>query len=239
MEDKKGNKNSFSMEDFEKGLMLAGYLMPNSIEELNEREQLEVYEKELKAIAGNTYFKRAVLAAEIVSKLYNEPSLGSVKFQKLVYLCEHAAKMDLVNRYKKQAAGPFDNKFMYSIGGELQKQKWFQVKKIVENERTRYKFSPLENAEKYKEYYSKYFSNDDDKIQYIIELFRKHRTDYTEMATTVFACYLELAPKGTPVDRGQLLNLFYDWSDKKKRFPKNEVLASFEWLIEKGLIADK
>jgi hypothetical protein len=38
----------FSFEDFEKGLMLAGYIMPKDVHEYEEREALEKYEEENK-----------------------------------------------------------------------------------------------------------------------------------------------------------------------------------------------
>ncbi|WPU94758.1 hypothetical protein SNE25_04390 [Mucilaginibacter sabulilitoris] len=225
----------FSLEDFEKGLMLAGYLMPKSVAELNEREAVEAYEQETEINPKKLYFKRVVLAAEIVSKLNQEPTLGRIKFQKLVYLCENAAEMHMEGRYQKQAAGPFDNRFMHTIAREFEKNKWFAVERELNGNYARSKYIPLENAQGYKKYYENYFKQEDDKIQYIIELFRKKSTDYTEMATTIFACYLELK-KINNVRWESLIKLFYDWSDKKKRFPEQEVLASFEWLEEHGVI---
>lgn len=224
------------MSDFEKGLMLAGYITPNSISELVEKEELERHEATLKEGTKNLYFKRVVLAAEIVSKLHAEPSLGRVKFQKLVYLCEHVCHMNLEDRYVKQAAGPFDNKFMHSIGQEFSKNKWFSIEREQGENKFGYRFIPLENASLYKRYYLNYFENIDDKIQYIIELFRKQKTDYTELATTVFACVLELSEKSEKINQQELLNLFYDWSKEKQRFTPKEVLASYDWLQEKGLI---
>lgn len=230
-------KARFSLEDFEKGLMLAGYLMPKSVAELNEREALDSYEQSTVLEPKNVYFKRIVLAAEIAAKLNHEPTLGRIKFQKLVYLCENAANMHLESRYQKQAAGPFDNKFMHTIAQEFQKNKWFAVEKEVCASYTRSKYVPMENADGYKKYYESYFKQEDDKIQYIIELFRKKSTDYTEIATTIFACYLELKHKKDEILWESLKKLFYDWSDKKKRFSEKEVRASFEWLQEKGLVA--
>jgi len=238
MKSTKTENNNFSMEDFEKGLMLAGYIMPNSIAEHNEREQLEQYENELKEKQPkNMYFKRVVLAAEIASKLYAEPSLGRIKFQKLVYLCEHAAEMDLTNRYQKQTAGPFDNKFMHSIDKEFKKNRWFLVEKQIDGNITRTKYIPLENAESYKHYYDNYFKKENEKIQFIIELFRTKKTDYTELATTVFACFKELSAKNEIVAKQELLNLFYSWSEKKKRFTEKEVLDSLTWLQKNGLVS--
>lgn len=229
-------KKAFSMEDFEKGLMLAGYLMPQSILELNEREALEKYETELKSSKKNIYFKRVVLAAEIVSKLYNEPTLGRIKFQKLVYLCEHVAHMNLESRYSKQAAGPFDSKFMHSIEKEFKTNKWFSVLKLKDGKFTRSKYIPLENCDGYKKYYCNYFERDDAQIQFIIELFRARPTDYTELAATVFACYLEILSKKEDYSPDKLLYLFYNWSETKLRFDQNEVLNSFAWLQNNGLV---
>lgn len=225
------------MEDFEKGLMLAGYIMPATASELHERELLAEYEQQQKK-PKNIYFKRVVLAAEIAAKLYNEPTLGRVKFQKLVYLCEHVANMDLANRYVKQAAGPFDNKFMHTIDKEFKTQKWFLVEKITERSITRSKYVPLENLEKYKQYYDRYFGPQNEQIQMIIELFRSKRTDYTELAATVFACYQELVQNGTPIAKDNLLQLFYDWSEHKKVFSEAQVVESFIWLQENRLISN-
>ena len=54
--------------------------------------------------------------------------------------------MDLQDRYAKQAAGPFDNKFMHSIEEDFTRQKWFQVNKKFENGMTVTKYVPLLNA---------------------------------------------------------------------------------------------
>ena len=232
----KTDKTHFSMDDFEKGLMLAGYIMPSSVTEIIEREKLAEYEAQLASQSKNIYFKRAVLAAEIAAQLHNEFAFGRVKFQKLVYMCEHAAHMNLEHRYQKQAAGPFDNKFMHTIDKEFKKQKWFSVEKVIDNNISRYKYTPLENIENYKRYYDNYYKHLDDSIQFIIELFRKKKTDFTELATTVFACYLELKENHTAIPKDLLLKLFYDWSEKKKRFPENEVIDSYHWLQNNGLI---
>lgn len=236
MKTKMGKK--FSFEDFEKGLMLAGLVTPNTIQEHEELACLQAHEKAAREKDRQTYFKRVVLAAEIVERLHREPSLGKVKFQKLVYLCEHVADMGLAERYDKKAAGPFDNKFMHSIGKEFQKQKWFAIEQVKEDNYTRFKFIPLERHETYKSYYKSYFGERNEKIDYIIELFRKQKTEFTELATTVFACYLELKKSDTIINLHALAHIFYDWAESKKRFSTEQIRESFEWLREKGIIAD-
>ena len=239
MKSTKINNKPFSFEDFEEGLMLAGYISPRSLQELAEKEALDLHEANSKKIDKKSnqtiFFKRVVLAAEIANNLHNEPTFGHVKFQKMVYLSEHIAEMDLNHRYSKQAAGPFDNKFMHSIDTQFEKNKWFKVEKIQENNIKRFKYFPSENCDNYKKYYDSYFSNKKDKIQELIEIFRKKKTDSVEITVTIFACLIELKPKQN-FTKEDLLELFYNWSDKKRRFSENEVVSNWEWMKEIGLI---
>ena len=50
------SKEKFSIEDFEKGLMLAGFISPQNEEEITEREILENHENKLKKEKGQIYF---------------------------------------------------------------------------------------------------------------------------------------------------------------------------------------
>ena len=228
-------KQPFTPEDFEKGLILLGYLLPTSEEDIEDKEALAKLEKEQAEQNRKTYFQRVVLGAEILTKLHQEPSLGRVKFQKLVYLCECAADMDLVHRYQKQTAGPFDNKFMHSIDKELKKNKWFESGKVISGKYTRTVYAPMEKADAYKEYYQRYFASRDENIQYVIDLFRKQDTNDTELAATVHYCLYELAAKTKRVTLKHLLDAFYKWSPAKERFTATQVLLSARWLKEKGL----
>lgn len=225
------------MDDFEKGLVLLGLVLPSNEAEMDEISALNKLEKEISKEKQQLHFRRVVLAAEIVSKLFGEPTFGRIKFQKLVYLCEHIAHMDLTYRYSKQVAGPFDNKFMHSIHTEFKKLKWFDVQITKEGVFSRHKYLPLEKANGYLSYYDTYFSEENERIQYVINLFRTKKTDETELAVTVFACYLELSEKGL-LSKDSLLTLFYNWSDEKQRFSEDRVIDSFYWLIQNGLIPE-
>jgi hypothetical protein len=57
MKSTRNEKKAFSIEDFEKGLMLADLISPSNVNELNERTRLEEYEKEIKEQKRKTYFK--------------------------------------------------------------------------------------------------------------------------------------------------------------------------------------
>lgn len=231
-------EQSFTMEDFEEGLMLAGLVAPSSISDLEKREALEVYENSLDKDKCNIYFKRTTLAAEIANNLCNEPTLGRVKFQKLIYLCEHAAEMNLNDKYEKFAAGPFDSKFMHSIEREFKKQKWFEVQKVKDGNFSRSFYKPLEKVDSYKKYYDSYFGDCKNKIQYIIDLFRSLKTDQTEIVATLYACAIELNHNHKRISIENLTNSFYSWSTEKKKYKEEQVIQSWKWMKEKGVVPE-
>lgn len=232
---KKGKKE-FTIQDFEKGLMLAGYLTPQNASEIEEKRILEEYDKKNSTLKQKTYFRRVVLAAEIVNELKNEPTFGRVKFQKLVYLCENASHIQLADdRYKKFAAGPFDNKFMHSINTEFKKQKWFDVETIEDNGFRKPKYSELDKVSKYKEYYDRYFSEQDEAIQKTISLLRNEKTRFVELIATIFYCWNEIIHENLEYSFDLLLERFYSWAEEKKRYTENEVSDGIEWMKKEKL----
>jgi hypothetical protein len=227
--DKKTEK--FTLRDFEKGLMLAGYISPINSEEVNEKKRLEVYDKQITEAKKEIYFKRAVIAAEIVNKLKDESTFGRVKFQKMVYLCENVVHMKLAtDRYKKFAAGPFDNKFMYSINAEFKKQRWFDVKYIKDGTYKKPIYFDLERKEKYKEYYVRYFSDQNDSIQKVIDLLRKEKTQFAELVATLFFCWKEIIEENQIFSFELICNKFYSWAEEKKRFTEQEIERGIKWM---------
>lgn len=234
------------MSDFEKGLVLAGLLTPQSLRELEEVEALAKFEEAQKPAekkkepsvdaSKKLYFKRVVLAAAIVSELHEEPTFGRIKFQKLVFLCEHAASMKLQDRYLKLAAGPFDNRFMHTIEREFERLKWFDVLKIKDGSMQRSKYIPLGNCDGYTKYFSSYFGDSEDNIRQIIELFRKRNTAFAEISATLFACYLEIKKELIEFTQEDLLRRFYKWSERKQQYDKATVISNWSWMQDQGLV---
>lgn len=232
-------KNSFTIEDFEKGLMLAGYLTPQNEQEIEEVEALKEHDKNISRQKSIVYFKRAVLAAEIVNRLRLEPTFGRVKFQKMVYLCEHACDMDLQNRYLKFTAGPFDNKFMHSINKEFKRQKWYQVEHKRSGGYVKPFYHPSVNFEKYKSYYETYFREINDNIETIIELLRKMSTRQVELKATIYYCLIEIKENNQLMNNQTLIENFYQFSESKIQFTENEILDSLNWMKINGLVPSK
>lgn len=178
------------------------------------------------------YFKRVVLAAEIAKNLYKENTFGHVKFQKLMYLCEHVSKMQLNDRYTKQAAGPYDCKFMHSIDNELKKQNWFDVQQDKDSKYQKFTYKPLSGLQKQEEYFKKYFPNDTD-IRNIIDLFKSSKTNDVELVATLYAIILEM--NQTKFSESVLFDKLYSWSDQKKKFSETQVRETLKWMDQTGI----
>ena len=230
------NKKSFTISDFEHGLMLAGYVTPINANEIIEKEMLNEFDKQNNKAKQIIYFKRAVLAAGIINELKDERTFGRVKFQKMVYLCENVVHMNLSeDRYKKFAAGPFDTRFMHSINSELKKQKWFDVKMVKDGKYPKPQYFELEKKDNYKEYYNDYFSEYDEAIQRIISLFRTQKTDFVELIATIFFCWKEIIDEKLKITNSLIYNKVYSWSKEKKRFSTEDIDNAIEWMENEKL----
>lgn len=61
----------------------------------------------------------SVLAAEIAERLYEEPTFGHVKMEKMLFLTERLCHIDISSNYHRDAAGPYDNRALRSIDSQL------------------------------------------------------------------------------------------------------------------------
>ncbi|MCK4663581.1 MAG: restriction endonuclease subunit S [Bacteroidales bacterium] len=181
------------------------------------------------------YFRRVVLAAEIASQLHDQPTFGHVKLQKLVYLCEQISEMKLHSNYSKQAAGPYDRKFMHSIDSEFNRQKWFEVKQESVNRITKYIYTPFVHIHKYKKYYNNYYSEYDKDIQSLISTFKIATSKQIELIATLYACWEDINVKKENFSYDRLVKDFYNWSEEKGKFKEENVRNAIEWMKEKGI----
>jgi len=120
------------------------YNFKSRIEAVDPIKILENARQKTVNISKVDYHKRTVLAAEIVFQLSNEWSLGHLKLQKLIYLCQHTTGMAIHTNFLKQAMGPYDPALMRSIDSQFKKQKWFHY-----HSDRKQKYLPQKNAEEH------------------------------------------------------------------------------------------
>lgn len=199
-------------------------------EAINARKVLSEAKRKETPVTAKDYHKRTVLAAEIVYQLQQEWSLGHLKLQKLMFLCQNTTGMAIHTNFLKQAMGPYDPILMRSIDSQFKKNKWFTY-----NQKEKQKYQALEKVGGHREWYEKYFANHMDDINFIIETFRKFKTRNVELIGTVYACWIECVDEHREYDTEILIQKVYDWSDEKRKFSIQEIENSISWMLEKGI----
>ena len=176
------------------------------------------------------FYRRTLLAAEIVDQLHKEPTLGHLKLQKLIFLCQKTQEMQLPTNFSQQAAGPYDPQMARSIDKQLRDKKWFDYKKSE-----LHKYQPLDEAGSHKDDFEKYFADDLSAISRIIGLFRRARSEEMEAVATLYACWEELLSSGNEISNDLLTAKFYAWSEQKSRFPSDRLNKTITWMTENGI----
>lgn len=180
-------------------------------------------------------YLRAVLAAEIVYQNYQEKRFGSVKLEKMLYLCDAhfglGAKID--QNYSRQPAGPYDPKGMRSIRSNLVKHKWFNVKKI-DGKGTKY--LPMDKCGQHQEAYSKYFAEESSKIQQILDLMKPWKTQNCEIVATLYSAWADALAIGIQPDDTYIVNeVLTNWNDSKLSISKERWYDGLSWMKKTGL----
>lgn len=191
----------------------------------------------LPAASAKTYrqgFARQLLAGEILWQCRNQPTMGRVKLQKLIHLCEYHAQIpELCSTYHRAAAGPFDASLMIAIHNGLEKQHWFKADKSDKGTR----YQPLEKAGEHQKYLQKW-ADRLPAIQQIIDLFKEKKTQACEIASTLYAAWNDFLIEGIQPNDDQILSQASKdhWHAKKEEIPAATWAKGLARLKELGLI---
>lgn len=167
-------------------------------------------------------FAKQVLGGKIVSLFKDDPHFTRIKFQKLQYLAEHIAEADLLHNYYFQAAGPYDNIYMHTIAEKFRQSKWFHEQN--------YKFLPLEKQSQIEEYYTDYFGTVSGRLDQLFSLMADVTEAEAEIIATLYAVWNNRIILKQPVTEAFLIEDFYNWSDRKHKYLKEQVLEGLQWL---------
>lgn len=187
------------------------------------------------ATSANVHFRRSVLAAEIAERLYEEPTFGHVKMEKMLFLTERLCHIDIGSNYHRDAAGPYDNRALRSIDSQLKKQKWFEVRRTEKGNR----YVPMQNRGKHKSYFDKYFSAVLPTFDKIINTFKTERTEKCEIVATLYSAWEDLLHSNKPFTDADIVNeVLNNWHESKKRISKERWLSAIQWMRENGFAPD-
>ena len=181
--------------------------------------------------SANVHFRRSVLAAEIAERLYEEPTFGHVKMEKMLFLTERLCHIDIGSHYHRDAAGPYDNRALRSIDSQLKKQKWFEVRRTEKGNR----YVPMQNCGKHKTYFAKYYSAVLPTFDKIINTFKTQNTERCEIVATLYSAWEDLLHSNKPFTDADIVNeVLNNWHESKKRISQDRWLSATQWMRENG-----
>lgn len=187
---------------------------------------------ETRPTKANVHFLRAVLCSEIVHRLHQEPTFGRVKLEKILFLSEAYAGIDLEGRYQRAAAGPFDNRALRSAESQIQKQKWYRPVKGEKGTR----YVPMEKAGGHQKYFPRYWPEQQPKFDRLVELLRSFDTEQCEIVATLFAVWKDGLRADQPCTDADIVEeVLTQWHPSKQRIPRERWLNALQWMKQEGL----
>ena len=185
------------------------------------------------AHAPNRHIARAVLSAEIVQQLHLEPTFGRIKYQKILHLCEYMAGIEEIQgEYHRDAAGPFDNRLVYSVEAELKKQKWFEP---YEREKFGHGYRPLSKSGGHRKYFERWWTDKQPIIDKVIERMRTWKTLDCEIFSTAYAAWNDLIIWGKQVTDDAIVHEILErWHKSKKQVSEERWRKAIAWMQKDG-----
>ena len=204
-------------------------------------EQPEIYPKEVKKTAKKVkaspiklnpldVYKRTLLAAEIVFQLKETFTLGHLKLQKMLYLCQEIENMALPMNFLKQAMGPYDNQLARSLDKQFETKKWFKYQREAS-----LKYQPLEKCGQHRDDFDKYFENQLEGLNYLINKFSKFTSTQIEAVATLYACWKEAIENNELLNDKLIITKFYNWSKEKEKFQEDNLVKALTWMRNNGI----
>ena len=187
------------------------------------------------ATSANVHFRRSVWAAEIAERLYEEPTFGHVKMEKILFLTERLCHIDIGSHYHRDAAGPYDNNALRSIDSQLKKQKWFEVQRTEKG----YRYVPMQNCGKHKTYFNRYYSGIVPMFDKIINTFKTQNTERCEIVATLYSAWEDLLHSNKSFTDADIVNeVLNNWHESKKRISQDRWLKAIQWMRDNGFAPD-
>lgn len=185
--------------------------------------------------SANVHFRRSVWAAEIAERLYEEPTFGHVKMEKILFLTERLCHIDIGSHYHRDAAGPYDNNALRSIDSQLKKQKWFEVQRTEKG----YRYVPMRNCGKHKTYFNRYYSGIVPMFDKIINTFKTQNTERCEIVATLYSAWEDLLHSNKSFTDADIVNeVLNNWHESKKRISQDRWLKAIQWMRDNGFAPD-
>ncbi len=185
-------------------------------------------------VKANPYFRRTVLAAEIVDRLHAHETFGQIKFQKALFLAEHHLGLpEIGSKYRRAAAGPFDNQLIRSVESQLERSRWYKPFRHD----GRMSFQALEKVGGHRTYFGTYWGPFEEKFTALVNILKPMTTEQAEIVATLYAVWNDFIIQKVPFDDAKIVNdVLTNWDESKKRISSERWFKALDWMRTKGLV---
>ena len=210
--------------------------IPSNIIKIRESKDTEINSKNNKVDITKAINKRAILNAKIVEKFNNNNIFSAISDEKLIFITEKVLELPLEGKYKKAVAGSLDKKARNEVKKIFKELNWFDV--IEGDSGQKEQYIPLDNLCEYNDLYNKCFSNKRQEIDRVLNLFTGQNLSKAEPVATLYAVWNNLLIDNKECSDEIIIKGFYEWSNRKARYNKNDLLDLLVWMRYHNLIPE-
>jgi type I restriction enzyme S subunit len=179
-------------------------------------------------------FTRGAIASYILDKTYRQPTMGRVKFEKMLYLSETHVGIDLYGNYERKAAGPLDANYLINLESLARKQRWF-----YRHDRggEGYFYRPGDAIADRVRAAVHILGERRELMDAMLHLFAPFGTERTEIVTTLFAAWNDFLIDGyVPSDTTIVSEVLERWHEAKQRIPEQQWRDALRWMRSEGFV---
>jgi type I restriction enzyme S subunit len=175
--------------------------------------------------------------AYIVHKLHKHQTFGRVKLEKMLYLTEGYAEIDMGGSYVRAAAGPLDMAFLNTLEERAQEADIFT--KHPREQTKGYHYTPGTHMADALATVEHLPHEQRERLDYFLGLFAELKTNRVEVVATLYAAWNDFLLDGhTPSDEMIIQDIHENWPGKceKPHFAPDKLHERLDWMREKGLV---
>ncbi len=188
----------------------------------------------LRPLPKGSVFTRGAIASYILDKTYRQPTMGRVKFVKMLYLSETHVGIDLYGNYERKAAGPLDANYLINLESLARKQHWF-----YRHDRggEGYFYRPGDAIADRVRAAVHVLGERRERMDAMLNLFAPLDTERTEIVATLFAAWNDFLIDGyVPSDTAIISEVLERWHEAKQRIPEERWRDALRWMRREGFV---
>ena len=178
-------------------------------------------------------FKRGAIASYAVDRLGDRWEFGRTQMEKVLYLAQQEAGIDLEMEFQREAAGPFDEE-IHKLESLAAKEGWFLATRRPGDKGTSYHRGP--KIQDRCGAAASILSEAKAKFDSILDWLAKMDTERAELWATVHAAWNDLLLAEQPITDEAIVQGVYAWHPSKARFTADRISTCIGWMRKEGFV---